>query len=326
MGLIGVGFERLGESRQARDALGAHRVAFVRHGRRSDLFRFERLVDLAKRLEEPDVATELRRAGRNPGHDGEDTGVELPRVRLAGDGQCAVESKGVCHPAVELAHLVVVTVEQLEIAALRPGGALDAAEGQGGPAVIQIREIEEQVLHPERRAFPHRRELGRLQVRVPECGLGPPLPRERRQRPEDPDDATTEDLESRPKLDQVGVIGDVGARRTQVDDPPGGRRDISEGVHVRHDVVAKPLLVAGDGREVDVVEVSAHVVDRGLRHVGSQRALRFGEREPDPAPPSVPRLGRPERHHLGRRVSLGQWGGVARLAVCRRRAARWRAH
>ena len=55
--------------------------------------------------------------------------------------------------------------------------------------------------------------------------------------------------------DQVGVVGDVAARRAEVDDLPGRRGDVAVGVDVGHDVVAEPLLVGPGGVEVDVVDL-----------------------------------------------------------------------
>ena len=69
------------------DALGAHRVALVRHRRRADLLALERLLDLAERLQQAHVARELRRARGDAGDDAEHLRVELARVGLAGDGE-----------------------------------------------------------------------------------------------------------------------------------------------------------------------------------------------------------------------------------------------
>ena len=46
-----------------------------------------------------------------------------------------------------------------------------------------------------------------------------------------------------PDQDQVGVVRDVAAGRSQVDDRPGAGRGVAKGMDVSHDIVAKPLLV-----------------------------------------------------------------------------------
>ena len=78
--------------------------------------------------------------------------------------------------------LRVVAVEQLEEARLRAGRALHAAERQRRDAVLEVREVEHQVLHPQRRALADGRRLRGLEVRVAERRLVAPLARERRER------------------------------------------------------------------------------------------------------------------------------------------------
>ena len=57
---------------------------------------------------------------------------------------------------VELAHLLVIAVEELEEGGLRAGRALAAAEGQRRDQMAEVREVEDEVLHPERRALARR--------------------------------------------------------------------------------------------------------------------------------------------------------------------------
>ncbi len=137
---------------------------------------------------------------------------------------------------------------------------------------------------------------------------------------------TAKDREPGAELDQVRVVRDVGARGAEMNHAAGRRCRVGERVHVRHHVVAETLLVRGHGLEIDVVQVGPHVIDRGLRHVGAQGALGFGEGEPHPPPEPVPRLGRPQRRHLRRRVAFSQRRGVARVTLRRYRAVGRRAH
>ena len=255
--LVRVRLERQHEPRERVDALGAHRVPLVRHRARPDLLLLERLLDLAERLQHPHVARELRRARRDPRDDAEHLRVDLARVRLAGDGQGRVESHRRGDPAVELAHLRVVALEQLEEARLRAGRPLHAAQRQVREAEVEVREVEHEVLHPERRALADGGELRRLEVRVAERRLG--LPLAPRTRASVRSTAITRVDAQQPEpalhLDQVGVVGDVRARRAEVDHAARRRRRLAERVHVRHHVVPEAPLVLGDLREVDVVEV-----------------------------------------------------------------------
>ena len=79
------------------------------------------------------------------------------------------------HAPVELAHLRVVAVEELEEGRLRARRALHAAAGQRRDAVVEVREVEHEVLHPERRALADGRRLRGLEVRVAERRLVAPL-------------------------------------------------------------------------------------------------------------------------------------------------------
>ena len=112
------------------------------------------------------------------------------------------------------------------------------------------------------------RELGRLQVRVPQRGLVAPGAREAGEFPQRIDDLGAEQGEPLAHQDQLSVVGDVTRRRAVVDEAAGGGGHVAKGVHVGHHVVAKALLVRRHGREVDVVEVRAHLRDRlvGNRH------------------------------------------------------------
>ena len=106
-----------------------------------------------------------------PATDAEHLRVELARVRLARDGNRVRESDRRGDAPVELAHLCVIAVEDLEEAGLRPRRALHAAAGQRGDAMIEVGEVEHEILHPERRALADGRGLRRLQVRGAERRL-----------------------------------------------------------------------------------------------------------------------------------------------------------
>src|SRR5205823_970040 len=147
----------------------------------SDLVALERLLDLTERLEHPDVGTEFRRTRRDAAHDAEDLRIELSAVGLATDRNRCGELDRRGDPAIELAHPLVVALEQLEEAGLRAGGALHSTAWQRGDPMIEVGQVEDEVLHPERRTLADRRRLRRLQMRVAQSRLGAPLASERRE-------------------------------------------------------------------------------------------------------------------------------------------------
>ena len=95
-------------------------------------------------------------------------------------------------------------------------------------AMLEVGEVEHEVLHPERRALADGRELRGLEVRVAQRRLGAPLPRERGQRAHHRRRASPRSS-AKPSRIRIRsrVVGDVGARRAEVDDrraPPAPRR------------------------------------------------------------------------------------------------------
>ena len=72
------------------------------------------------------------------------------------------------------------------------------------------------------------------------------------------------------------------------------------------DVVAQHPLTGGDGGQVDVVEDPFVIADGGLGNLDPQ--FRLGPQHRQPEPPLGDDLGlrRPDRHHLGTGVTVGQ--------------------
>ena len=179
MSLVGVCFEGKHKACERINPFGAHRIPFVRHRARSDLFFFERLFYFTKRLQHADITRELRRTRRDTRQHTQHLCVKLARVGLAAHRDRRTEPHCCRDATVEFAHFAMVTLEQREEAGLRARGALDAAQRQIRDAIVEIGEIDHQILHPQRRPLTYRGELRRLQVRVPKRRFGAPLAGER---------------------------------------------------------------------------------------------------------------------------------------------------
>ena len=194
--------------------------------------------------QEPQVGGRLVGAGGDAGERVEHLGVDLARVGLAGDGVGLVEAHLLGDELLELPHLVVIAVEELQEAGLRAGRAFDAARLERGDAVLDFGQVERQVVRPQARPPADGRRLGRLQVREAERRqvavlLGKVGERvdHRRQPPGD-------HLQRFADQDQVGVVGDVAARGAEMDDRPGRGALVAVGVDVGHHVVPQLALVA----------------------------------------------------------------------------------
>ena len=97
--------------------------------------------------------------------------------------------------------------------------------------------------------------------------------------------------------DQVGVIRDIAARRPQVDDLAGVRRDVSQRMHMSHHVMPEPLLVGPRRLEVDVVDLRPQLLDLPLLDRQPEFFLCLGEGDPEPPPGRELPLRRPQLRH-----------------------------
>ena len=218
----------------------------------------------------------------------------------------------------------MIAAEELEEARLRTRRAFHAAKWQGRDAMIEIREIEHEILHPERRALAHRRELRRLQVRVGERRLGAPRARELRERAQHRNDLRAEQREPFAHEHEIRVVGHEGAGRAEMDERPrrGSRR--GERLHVRHHIVPEAALELRRLGKIDVVEVRTHLRDAFVGDHGvsalvahTQLALRLGEGQPELPPGAMAPLRRPQLQHRPRRVALAQRRAVSRVTAHR---------
>ena len=131
--------------------------------------------------------------------------------------------------------------------------------------VAELLDVEREVLHPERRPLADGGELRRLEVGVGEAGQPRACGwRSVSSAAEHRDEPAEQQAQAVAHDDQIGVVGDERAGGAEVQERPGGRGLVAEGVHVRHDVVAEAPLVARRRGEVGVVEVGPHLRQRLL--------------------------------------------------------------
>src|SRR5439155_20188160 len=99
-------------------------------------------------------------------------------------------------------------------------------------------------------------------------------------------DPTAKQVKSAPHQNQVRVIGDVGARRSKMNEWLCLRRDIPEGVDVRHYIVPEPFFIRGNRVEIDFVEIRTHLSDCIFSNRDTQFTLRLFDRDRESAPRS----------------------------------------
>ncbi len=102
----------------------------------------------------------------------------------------------------------------------------------------------------------------------------------------------------------------------------GGWRLIAEVMDVCHHVMAQPALVLGRFVQIDIIEMGAHLGQRGSGDREAQVPLDFHQREPQPAPQTDAAALAPERLHGGRGVARGERRDPGQTAAFAR-AASW---
>jgi hypothetical protein len=105
--------------------------------------------------------------------------------------------------------------------------------------------------------------------------------------------ASADQLERFPVLDQVGVVHDECRCGAEVDNAFRCRRHFAELVNMRHDLVAHLGLDFGDTFQVDLIDVRPHRIDRFVADIEVQFALGLGERDPE-LPPDAGAVARAE--------------------------------
>src|SRR5688572_19336910 len=103
-------------------------------------------------LQQPQVVRKLRR-GRGDSREGrEERVVRFARIRLSRDTIETVEAELPRDEAVQLVHFRALA-EQLEERCFRPRRAARAAEADRGEPVLDLLDVEQQVLDPQRGAL-----------------------------------------------------------------------------------------------------------------------------------------------------------------------------
>ncbi len=231
--------------------------------------------------------------------------VDQARIGLPGDREPHVgrPTHLLRHQLVEPLDLFPVPVKEGQERGLGAGGPLDAPESQGLQTVLHVLQGHRKVVRPQGRPFADGRRLGRLKMGEPQRRQVTVLSRECCQGVDHLHEPPRDYEEALADEQQVGVAVDELAGGPEVDDGPGLRGDLAQGVDVGHDVMVQTGLVAGRGFEIDVVQVRGKLVNLRLADIQAQLALGLGEREPQTPPCREFPLRRPDCAKLGRCVS-----------------------
>ena len=270
-------------TRQRADALAAHGVALIGHRGGADLAVLEGLLELTVVLQQADVVCHAVQALGDGGQGVQDAAVHLAGVGLAADVIAAVEAEGGGEAAVHLVDLRAVAVEEVEEAGLRARRAAAAEEFDVLQREVQLAQVGEEVLHPERRALADGDELGGLIVGIAQRRRRLVAVRELREVRQHPQQLAAQVFQPVAVEDQVGVVGHIAACRAEVDDACGARRGLAVGVDVRHHVMPHFLFALPHAVIVNVGDVALQLGH--LRRGDGQAKLHLGPRQRGPELP-----------------------------------------
>ena len=154
------------------DALAAHGVALIGHGRGTDLVLLKGFLHLLEVCQQAQVGGKLHAALTNTCQRVQDKGIHLAAVSLAGHRHngLGVKTHLLCNGSIHGADLVGIALEQLHKGSLRTGGALDTAQLQGCQAMVDLGQIHHQLVGPQGSALAHSGGLCGLAVGVGHAG------------------------------------------------------------------------------------------------------------------------------------------------------------
>ena len=241
---------------------------------------------------------------------GENPAVQLAGIGLAADIEHAVKAEAPHEAAVQLLHLSVIPVEQLQQAGLRAGGAAAAQERNGGKDKIQLLQIGGQILQPEGGPLAHGDQLGGLIMRIAQGGQGFGPVGKGREISHDLQQLAPEIAERVPVENQVRVVRHIAGGGAEMDDAGGFGRRLAVGIDMRHDIMADLLFPGGGHVKIDVLLMGLQRLHLGGRDGQPQLAFGPGQLGPEPAPGADPGAGGEKLQHIGAGIAGGEGGFI----------------
>ena len=200
------------------NALAAHGIALIGHGRGADLILLKGFFHLSVMLQKPNVICHAIAALGNGGKHIQDPAVQLSGIGLTADREASFKSEVCADHPVHFIDLPGIAAKQLHKAGLCSGGTPAAQELHAADDKIQLLQIGQKILHPEGRPLAHGHKLGRLIVGIAQGGHGfIPLSKfckicNHLQK------LSTQVFQTLPIQDDVRIVCDITTGGTQMDD------------------------------------------------------------------------------------------------------------
>ena len=148
------------------DPFTAHGVALVGHGGRTDLAVLEGFFKLPVVLQEADVLCHAVTTLGNGTQGVQDAGIGLAGIGLATDRETGLKPEFRSQQLIHTVDLLPVAVKEIQKARFGSGGTAAAEETETVQNKVQLLQIGNQVLHPERGPFPDGDQLCGLVVGI----------------------------------------------------------------------------------------------------------------------------------------------------------------
>ena len=105
-------------------------------------------------------------------------------------------------------------------------------------------------------------------------------------------------LQTVPVDHQVSVIGHIAAGSSQMDNARSGRRNLSVGIHMSHDIVADFLFPLTHAIVINVLDMGGQFVHLRLCHRQAEFHFRFCQGNPESSPGAVPGISGEQLQHI----------------------------
>ncbi len=126
---------------------------------------FKRLFNFFQMLQQTDIVRHLMRTGCNTRKHIRHSGICFAGICLPGYRITVGKPHFFCNHRIDLIDRFLIVVKQLLKARLRSGRSLRAKQLHGKYDIVDIFQIHQKFLQPQRRPFPYRRWLRRLKMR-----------------------------------------------------------------------------------------------------------------------------------------------------------------
>ena len=249
-------------------------------------------------LQKADIVCHAIGTLSNRGQNVQNPAVSLAGIGLSADEKAFFKAELRRNSAIHLINFLLIPVKKVHKAGLCAGGATAAQETHGGKHMVQLLQVGEKILHPERSAFSHCYRLRGLIMRVAESGRVRVLLGERGQIHQHGQNLSPQILQAVPIENQIGVIRYIAAGSAKVNDAGSGGRSLSVGVDMSHDIMADLFFSLLRHGVINIADVCLQLRDLLCGNRQTELMLRSGQSYPQLPPCLKTHIRRKQMQHI----------------------------